>query len=114
MAPVIDEMAAKGLLGNEEARTHPRRHMLRSALTGSEIEMIDIGAKLLQLEPGDCIVMASDGIETLTDMVIADIIAEHVNGDPAEIVAALVDAVEKARDPQQDNTTVMAIQPKFA
>ncbi len=114
MAPVIDEMATKGLLGNEEARNHPRRHMLRSALTGREIEMIDIGAKLLQLEPGDCIIMASDGIESLAHDALAAIVAEHANGDPAAVVAALVDAVEQVGDPQQDNTTVMAIQPRFA
>ncbi len=113
MAPVIDEMVSKGLLGNEEARNHPRRHMLRSALTGDEIEMVDIGAKLLKLQPEDVIVMASDGIEVLSHDTIAETIAEHASADPAEIVAALVDAVEQADDPLQDNTTVMAIQPKF-
>lgn len=114
MAPVIDEMVTKGLIGNEEARNHPRRHMLRSALTGTEIEMIDVGAKLLKLQPDDVIVMASDGIEVLSHDEIAKVVAAHTKADPAEIVAALVDAVEQVEDPMQDNTTVMAIQPKFA
>ncbi|MGI9408255.1 MAG: PP2C family protein-serine/threonine phosphatase [Hyphomicrobiaceae bacterium] len=113
MAPVIDEMASKGLLGNEEARNHPRRHLLRSALTGTDVEMIDIGAKLLKLEPGDCIIMASDGIETISNDEIAAILADQAEADPAEIVSSLIDAVERVRYPLQDNTTVMAIQPKF-
>ncbi|MGI9407463.1 MAG: PP2C family protein-serine/threonine phosphatase [Hyphomicrobiaceae bacterium] len=114
MAPVIDEMASKGLLGNEEARNHPRRHLLRSALTGTKIEMIDIGSKLLKLETGDCIIMATDGIEAISNDAIAAILADRERADPAEIVAALVDAIENVNDPLQDNTTVMAIQPKFA
>ncbi|MEL7542708.1 MAG: protein phosphatase 2C domain-containing protein [Pseudomonadota bacterium] len=114
MAPVIDDMATRGLINNAEAQAHPQRHMLRSALTGGPIDMVDIGAKLLRLLPDDVVIIASDGIEALDHAAIASVIAEQDDGDPAAIVSALVDAVEAVGDPLQDNTTVMAIQPKFA
>ncbi|MEO0620248.1 MAG: protein phosphatase 2C domain-containing protein [Pseudomonadota bacterium] len=114
MAPVIDDMATRGLINNAEAQSHPQRHMLRSALTGGEIDLVDVGAKLLRLQPDDVVIIASDGIETLNHATIASVVAGQEDGDPAAIVGALVDAVEAAGDPMQDNTTVMAIQPKFA
>ncbi|MEL6289904.1 MAG: protein phosphatase 2C domain-containing protein [Pseudomonadota bacterium] len=114
MAPVVDDMADRGLLGREAAVRDPRRHMLRSALTGVEIDLVDIGEKLLVLEPGDLVLLASDGLDVLSHRRIAEIIATHADGDPAEIVALLIDAVEAHGAPDQDNTTVMAVQPKFA
>ena len=79
MAPVIDGMVSQGLLGNEEARKHPRRHMLRSALTGGDIELIEIGSKLLPLEAG---------LGGLPEVTVRDPEATRLrNGNPAPITA---------------------------
>src|SRR3569623_2648061 len=42
LAPELDRMVAEGKLTAEDARHDPRRHMLRSAVTGEEIDLLDI------------------------------------------------------------------------
>ena len=41
LAPEIDKLAAAGKMSWEDAQADPRRHFLRSALTGAEIDLID-------------------------------------------------------------------------
>ena len=52
MPSEIDKLAEAGLMSWEAARSDPRRHFLRSALTGSDIELIDRSERPLVLEPG--------------------------------------------------------------
>ena len=80
-------------------RTDPRRHVLRSALTGTEIEMIDRPRAPLALEPGDVVVLASDGIHSLAEAEIARIAAAA--GTPAAAAEALLAAVAAAGDPHR-------------
>ena len=65
LAPALDKMAADGEISEEQARNDPRRHMLRSAITGEELDLIDISKQPLSLEQDDYIIVASDGIHTL-------------------------------------------------
>jgi protein phosphatase len=109
LAPVLDRLVQNGEMAPEEAERHPHRHFLRSALTGRAIELIDLADRVLPLEPDDWIVMASDGIETLSHAALANLLAEHQDADPETLVAAIITAVEAAGDPAQDNTTVLAI-----
>ena len=44
-----------------EARRNRNRNALRSALTGSKIDLIDLRSEPLELRPGDWVVLASDG-----------------------------------------------------
>jgi protein phosphatase len=107
LAPEIDRMAEIGRLSWEEARSHPRRHVLRSALTGAEIDMVDWAEAPLVLEPGDVVILASDGIHTLPEADIARLAAP--DSTPDAIAGALLEAVAAAGDPHQDNTTVVVV-----
>jgi protein phosphatase len=107
LAPEIDRLAETGALTWEEARVHPQRHVLRSALTGTEIEMIDRSRQPLALEPGDSVVLASDGIHTLPEADIARLTAAAATPDAA--ARSLLAAVEAAGAPYQDNTTVVVV-----
>ncbi len=109
LAPALDQAAAAGRISYEEARSDPRRHMLRSAVTGEDLELVDLSAKPLPIDPGDNIVMASDGIHALENSEIARVILAYAGDGPAAIAAALIRAVEAVRDPQQDNTTVVVV-----
>lgn len=111
LAPELDRLAALGRITAEEAKADPRRHMLRSAVTGEDLDLVDISKKPLALEPGDYVILASDGLHTLETSEIERIVAAYA-GDGAEAVAdALIRAVESVRDPYQDNTTVVAVRP---
>ena len=109
LTPILEQMVADGRMTADEAATDGRRHMLRSAVTGEGIDMIDASQRPLVLEPGDCIVLASDGLDTLADADIADLVGRHRDDGAAAIANALLHAVESVGNPYQDNTTVVVI-----
>lgn len=109
LAPELDALAAAGKITATEARNDPRRHMLRSAVTGEDLDLIDLPTRPLPLEAGDIVILASDGLQTLDTSEVERVIAAYA-ADGAEAVAgALIRAVEAIRDPYQDNTTVIAV-----
>lgn len=109
MAPVLDKLVASGRLTAEEAEDDPRRHMLRSAVVGEDLELVDLAQTPWALQDGDVIVLASDGIHSIADVEIARIIAAY-RKDGAEVTAeALIAAVGEADVPHQDNTTVVVV-----
>lgn len=111
MAPALDRMAAEGKLSVEQARSDPRRHMLRSAVTGEEIELVDTSEQPLLLHAGDYVILASDGIHVLETSEIARVVAAYGNDGCEALAAALIRAIEQQRDPHQDNATVIVIRP---
>jgi PPM family protein phosphatase len=111
LAPELDRLAELGEITPEQAKHDPRRHMLRSAVTGDELDLVDISRRPLTLEAGDYVILASDGLHTLETSEVQRIISAYAD-DGAEAVAnALIRAVEAIRDPHQDNTTVLAVRP---
>jgi protein phosphatase len=107
LAPEIDRMAELGRISWAAAQADSGRHVLRSALTGTAIEMIDRPPAPLGLEAGDTVVLASDGVHSLLDAEIAGIVAAAATCEAA--VGALLAAVAAADDPHQDNTTVLVV-----
>jgi protein phosphatase len=112
LAPALDQMVAEGRMSVEAARNDPRRHMLRSALTGETLELVDVSRKPLPLEPGDYVLLASDGIHTIEDAEISRVVAAYSDDGPEAIAGALIRAVEQVRDPHQDNITVIVVRPR--
>ncbi len=109
LAPEIDKLASSGKISWEAARNDPRRHYLRSALTGEDIEMIDLSERPMSLRDGDVVVLSSDGIHTLETEAIARLIADIDPPDAATIAERLIDAVDDVGVPHQDNTTVIVL-----
>lgn len=80
-------------------------HMLRSAVTGEEISLVDAPPMPYPLLPGDCLLLASDG---------ADDVLDHTdpqrffvpNASPAAMV---VDLCREQDGPFADNTTVISL-----
>lgn len=110
-APELDRLAAEGRMTIEEARRHPRRHMLRSAVTGDDIDLVDISQQPLALEVGDYVVLASDGIATLETSDLARIIQGYAADGAKAVANAIIRAVEAMREPYQDNATVLVVRP---
>jgi len=109
MGPQIDLMARNGMIDAETARTHPQRNCLTSALTGKDIPELDCPARRLDLEDGDIVVLASDGLQSVAEEDIASILDKASHLESREIATALIDAVTDAGDPEQDNTSVVVI-----
>ncbi len=108
-APEIDRLVAAGQLTELEARRHPRRHMLRSAVSGDDIDLIDISGQPLALEPDDYVILASDGIATLETGEIGRIIQAYATDGAKSVATALIRAVDALREPHQDNATVVVV-----
>ena len=109
MAPIIASQVETGELTAEEAAIHPHRNALRSALVGEDIPLIDMSGGPLALQDGDKVILASDGLQTLTDEEIAEVVA--ADEDAHSLAEILIDAVEAKRKRGQDNTTVMVVTP---
>lgn len=99
------ERVAAGKITQEEADAHPRKNALRSAVTGDDISLIDLNSA--KLEPGDTLVLASDGLDTIAQSQIAEVLEAAKRGGPEAQVQALLDAVKQAGKPTQDNTTII-------
>ncbi len=109
LAPELDRMVAEGRLTASEARNDPRRHMLRSAVTGEEIDLLDVSRQPLKLEPDDYVILASDGIATLETGEIARVIQGYAKDGAAAVAKAIIRSIEAVREPYQDNATVLVV-----
>ena len=107
MAPEVDKLAMAGKISWTAARADPRRHFLRSALTGTEIDLIDRSHRPLALRAGDVVILASDGIHAISQADIASVVEGARSA--AAIAEALLAAVAAVGDPHQDNTTVVVV-----
>jgi serine/threonine protein phosphatase PrpC len=109
LAPELDRLAAAGAITEDEAKRDPRRHMLRSAVTGDDIDLVDLSRRPLKVEPGDYIILASDGVQTLEAAEIERIVSAYAEDGATAVANALIRAVEALKDPHQDNATVVAV-----
>lgn len=109
LGALLDKQAAAGLITSEEARNSPNRHGLRSALIGGPISLCDIAHSPQSVLSGDWVIIASDGLETLTADEIATAIGNASTGTPADLTRNLLDQVGRKAVPNQDNTSVIAV-----
>jgi len=107
MKPILKEQVRRGFLTAQEANWHPERNVLFSALTGNPIEMIDQPPVPTELFPGDCILLASDGLFTLSDTEIAHCLQK--NNPALETVNELLEAIKDKGLWNQDNTTALFV-----
>ena len=99
------DMVRAGTLTQAEADRHPKRNALRSAVTGKSISLVDLEG--IDLRTGDLVVIATDGLETIPDAEIAQILEKEERPDVRAVCSDLLNAVEGYGKATQDNTTVV-------
>lgn len=104
----VQQMVRSGLLTEQEARTHKRRHVLTQSIGifPEEMELEPFFTEPAALKPGDLFLLCSDG---LTDMADDEEIARMLSSSesPAEIARDLVQlALDRGG---RDNVTVILI-----
>jgi serine/threonine protein phosphatase PrpC len=107
-ATELAEKVEAGEITEEQARTDPTRHTLISALIGETIYDVD-DPPPVELMPGDVLIAATDGIETLTHLEIAAVVSSLDAQDAAALADGLLQAVQSKQLPKQDNTTVVVV-----
>ena len=104
----LDMMKEQGMEIDEQAGMS--RNMLMSAMTGEEISSIDVSENPIKLRPGDRVIVASDGLDTLGAGAIIQYSSWSTTAK--ECVYALLKAVEDANKINQDNTTLIVVDVK--
>lgn len=102
---VLAEQVKAGEISAEEAAAHPDRNCLISAVTGEDLEQVDLPRQPVALKPKDQILLASDGLLTLTEPEIAAVMKDAIAGPSP--CRPLLEAVMSRHNPQQDNATVL-------
>ena len=101
----LKRMIAAGEITAEEAERHPARHAVTSAVTGKDIAHTDCRSG--SLNPGDTLLLASDGVQTLSDREIEDTL--NAAADPEAQAQALISVVLAKQNPHQDNTSLILV-----
>src|SRR5262249_6384093 len=109
LGSLLDEQARRNIITPGEAKANLNRNALRSALTGSRIELIDLHGDPLEVRAGDWIVLASDGICSLGADAMATTMARYRHATPEEMADGLIAAVLDKGVAGQDNATVIAV-----
>ncbi|MDO4693773.1 MAG: protein phosphatase 2C domain-containing protein [Eikenella sp.] len=105
----LKKWQAAGEISAEEAARHPARHAVTSAVMGKDIPLTDCGSG--DFHAGDWLLLASDGVQTLSEAPggeIETILAG--SGHAEEKVGRLLAAVKAKALPQQDNTSLLLVQ----
>ncbi len=76
---------------------------------GRRIPLIDCKGKPTTLEAGDILIAASDGLQFLSEAQIETVLRRTARRPSAESAEALLAAVERLRDPDQDNVSFAII-----
>jgi len=109
MAPQIDLMVASGMIESEAGANHPDRNCLTSVLIGDEIPRIDCPRSPTKLQDGDVLIVASDGLQFLSNQQIEDALVASSDLSSDGISEFLLDALTALDDPDQDNISFSVI-----
>jgi len=110
----LDEMAENGEISIEEAQSHPERFSLTSAIMGDNLDIIDTSPAEIILQDGDCVLLASDGVLSLSYEDISDILRRNSNLSAKELADLIVQAVDGCGSTSQDNATIQIIKPNLS
>jgi serine/threonine protein phosphatase PrpC len=101
---LVNELLRAGVMTEHEAATSDKRNMITRAV-GAE-ESVEVDARLLAAEPGDTLLLASDGLHGVVGD--EDIVA--ILRRERDLTRAAVQLIERANDRGgPDNTTVVLV-----
>ena len=114
LGPHIEYLHKTGTLTDEEAENHPERNVLTSVLSGQDVPLIDCPQSSFTLLPGDVILVASDGLQYLSNDAIARVLRDRPMCRSSELADALMEGVMALNNSDLDNVTFEAIQVRHA
>jgi PPM family protein phosphatase len=101
------QMVKSGRYKPDDPELDAYRSMLRSAIMGRDLTLIDRPIETKELEPGDIIVLATDGLNVVDIAEVGRLISHGAAGSAEAIANSLLDAVRAATVPSRDNATVI-------
>lgn len=113
LGPHIDYMVRSGMMPEDIGRSHPDRNALTSVLIGETIERVDCQDRPFKLKNGDVLIVASDGLQFLSNSKISQVVTENIDGSSATIAERLLEELTDLDDPEQDNVCFSVIKVEF-
>ncbi len=102
---ILAQRVHEGEMSADDAAHHPDRNALISAVTGHEMELVDLPHQAHALERDDQILLASDGMLTLNEAEISGVLSSVRRGEsPCQ---RLLTEIAGRQRPHQDNITVL-------
>lgn len=111
MVPLLDDMVRTGVMDREEALTDGRRNMLRSAVAGKMLELVDLCEQPWRLQADDIVILASDGVETLDGDKLVAVLDNQGDKSLQELAGDLMASIEAIGHSAQDNASVIMYRP---
>ncbi len=106
----LKKQVAQGKITQNEANAFPDPQALYSAVTGEEIADVDFRPCAFEFRDGDRYILATDGLATILPELEEFLNLPAVKTmSPAELNASLLEQVERAHIPNQDNTTIIVL-----
>lgn len=99
-------MVRSGQYGADDPEVRAVKSVLVSALTGRKLEIVDLPTQGFRVEPGDVLILASDGLNSLEDDDIARIVGTSNPLGAVKVSTTLLESVRSLRIERQDNATV--------
>src|SRR5690606_24054026 len=100
---LVAELVRSGRLTEDEAASHPHRSVITRAL-GTD-EDVEVDTHTVELEPGDLLVLCSDGLTSMVRDEAIRALTGAAGADPGAVTDALVAAANAAGG--EDNITVV-------
>lgn len=114
MAKQLDAAAKAGEITEQEAMNSPSRNVLLSALTGDTINRLDYSHKAYTLIQDDWLVLASDGVETLSPQQLIEIITSNLTKSAKDVLNVIMKTIGNINKQGQDNASAIVIHIKNA
>ncbi|MBQ4613449.1 MAG: protein phosphatase 2C domain-containing protein [Akkermansia sp.] len=108
MRAIYEEFVRSGTMTQEAAMR--KGHMLRSAVTGEHLEMVDVSVTPWPLLPGDRLILATDGVDSLLlPTELAPETRDMLGARGGSLAASIVEACRALQDEYADNVTVVTL-----
>jgi serine/threonine protein phosphatase PrpC len=101
----VGRLIENGMISPEEAESHPQRHILTAAMGAGAVIAPDAPEQPIQLEPGDVLVLCTDGLWSLLSE--SEIIRTVKDSPPSDACRDLVEMAKQHGGP--DNITVQVV-----
>lgn len=108
MSVILAEKVAAGEISQEEANTSPDRSQLLEAVMGEDIKMVDAPEDSFLLAEGDCLILASDGVESCGNDEILNLTNDKLMG-AEQLTKAILNAVSDVGKRSQDNASLVVM-----
>lgn len=105
----LSDLAKLGRINAKTAAVMASKSTLTSVLNGKKLSQMDCPSEPFKLRKGDLVLLASDGIETLTQDEIAELLNREKDGSAAEICSNVIAEVEGRAAPKQDNLSTSVV-----